>query len=209
MADPISMPDAKVTGLPFVYVDPHATARMEERRTETVYDYAGWWKASYSLAPEQNDETGPIRAFFAHRGNFIAHDPTRPRPVVYGQTPLSGTKAAGGAFDGEAAMTDLSNRAAPQISGLPSGFQLRTGDLVEFRQSINVRSLHIIGADATADIAGLVTLSLKWPVPEPIVQTDAVHFELPACIMKVQSSSEPMSPAASTFSFEAVEVFPR
>lgn len=209
MADPISMPDVKVTGLPFVYVDPHDTARMEERRTETVYDYAGWWKASYSLEAKRNNKTGPIRSFFAHRGNFIAYDPTRKRPVTYGKVPLSGTKAAGGAFTGEAAMTDLSNRAAPQISGLPSGFQLRTGDLVEFRQSINVRSLHIIGEDATADIAGLVTLSLKWPVPEPIVQADAVHFELPSCIMKVQSKSETMTPGTSTFSFEAVEVFPR
>lgn len=208
MANPIALPDVSIIAPVFRYIDPKKISRLEGRATQTVYDYAGWWKASYSLTLKNGRGAGAISVFLSNRGDFIAFNPKRMRPAAYGKTPLSGTTAVGNPFNGEAAMIDLTARNAPQLSGLPAGFQLKEGDLVEFRQSITVRSLHKIKLDAVADASGLVTLNLSWPIPEPIVQADAVHFEMPSCIMNVQSSSEPMSPGTSTFSFEAVEVFP-
>lgn len=190
-------PDVNLTSWEFLYVGPSKIARMEGRVTETVYDYAGYWIFSGTFKPLLNGDASKLDAFFDRPRPFAAHHPVNCRPSAYPGDP----------FNGQAAMIDLSVRNTPQISGLPSGFRLTAGDLVEFRQSDTVRSLHRIDADAVADSAGLVSLSLKWPVPEPIVQADAVIFERPSCVMQVQSSRRPQG-SSSTYSFEAVEVFP-
>jgi hypothetical protein len=52
MADPIAMPDVKIVDWTFDYIDPAQVARMESRRTEVEYVYAGYWQASYVFEPK-------------------------------------------------------------------------------------------------------------------------------------------------------------
>lgn len=210
MADLVAFPDIGVTMLDFQLVDPANVARMEGRRTETDYSYEPYWRASYSLPPVNNDNTGAVRVFLERRGTFLAHDQSRPRPLSYDDgSALSGTKAVGGTFDGDAAINDLTDRLVPIIQGLPASFALTAGDYVEFRKSAKIRSLHRIAADVVGNASGVVTLTLETPVPDEFTTSDTVHFEKPSCVMQVTSRSTPMTVVNSTFSFDAVEVFPR
>lgn len=210
MADPVAFPDIGITMLDFDPVDPVNIAHMEGRRTEEEYAYEPRWRALFSLPPVNNDNIGALRVFLASRGMFLGHDHSRPRPLSYDDgTPLSGTKAAGGAFNGDAVINDLSDRLAPVIQGLPEDFAFTAGDYIEFRISAKIRSLHWIAADVVGNDSGIVTLTLQTPVPQEFDNADTVHFEKPSCVMKITSRSTPITVATSTFSFEAVEVFPR
>ena len=208
MPDPIAFPDFGIVSADFTQIQPRNVARMEGRRTETEDAHHPYWRASYNLRPYPNTESGSIEAFLSYRGTFLAHKPTRKRPVTYGNTALSGTKAVGGAFNGDAGINSLSDRSAPIIDGLPASFVLKAGDMVEFRASATVRSLHMIAADATANGSGVVTLSLRTPVPSGFDTDDTAHFELPSCVMQITSRSMPLTVVNSTYSFDAVEVFP-
>jgi hypothetical protein len=205
---PVAFPDLGIVSADFYQVQPRQVARMEGRRTEAEDAYSPYWTASYSLRPYPNTDIGSVLAFLNSRGTFLAHNPLRPRPVTYGSTPLSGTKAIGGAFNGDAGINDLTDRLAPIIDGLPANFVLKAGDHVEFRQSANVRSLHIITSDAMANGSGIVTLALNTPVPTGFTTSHTSHFELPSCVMMITSKSTPTETLNSIYSFEAVEVFP-
>jgi hypothetical protein len=159
-------------------------------------------------SPKRFGDTGKMRSFLAYRGQFIATDPGICRPAAYPGGPLSGTKAVGGAFDGSAALNSLSDRLAPVIQGLPANFQFTEGDLIEFRESTLVRSLHTIAADVAANASGVATVGLHWPVPADITTSAVVHLEQPSCIMKVTQKNQPRGARSTSFSFEAVEVFP-
>lgn len=208
MADPIAFPDLGIVSAEFYQVQPRQVARMEGRRTEAEDDYSSYWTAQFNLRPYPNTDIGAALAFLNYRGTFLAHNPLRPRPVYYGSTPLSGTKAIGGAFNGDAEINDLSDRLAPIITGLPASFVLTAGDPIEFRSSAKVRSLHLIATDATADSSGIVTPTLNTPVPSGFTASHTVHFEKPSCVMMITSKSTPINLVNSTYSFEAVEVFP-
>lgn len=208
MTTPIAFPDLKISSCTFDHVVPRDVARMEGRRTEAEDAHFGYWTASYSLAPYANTDIGAVLAFLNYRGTFLAHNPLRPRPVAYGQVPLAGTKAVGGAFNGDAGINDLTDRLAPVITGLPDAFVIKAGDFVEFRASSTVRSLHLITADATANSSGVITLALSTPVPSVITDSHTAHFEKPSCVMMITERSVPSSVVNSTYSFSAVEVFP-
>lgn len=209
VSDPIAFPDVGVTQFDFTLIDTAKVARMEGRRTETVYDFEPYWRASFSLPPQPNEDIGALRRFLMRRGTFLAHDHSRPRPIAYAGSPLSGTKAIGGAFNGDAEINDLTTRNAPTITGLPANFVLSVGDTIEFRQSVRVRSLHIVDADVTANASGVATVTLTHPVPDLFNANDTVHLEKPSCVMQVRDKSMPLTVVNSTFSFDAVEVFPR
>ena len=210
MADPVAFPNIGITMLDFDLVDPVNIARMEGRRTEEEYAYEPHWRASFSLPPVNNDNIGALRVFLTSRGTFLAHDYSRPRPLSYDDgTPLSGTRAIGGAFSGDAVINSLSDRLAPVIQGLPEDFAFTAGDYIEFRISAKIRSLHRIAVDAVGNDSGIVTLTLQTPVPQEFTTSHTAHLEKPSCVMKVEKRSTPLTPVNSTFSFEAVEVFPR
>ena len=209
MSNPIAFPDTGVTQMAFDLIDPAKVARMEGRRTETAYDYEPYWQASFNLQPQPNTDIGPLRRFLMRRGTFLAHDHSRPRPIAYAGSPLGGTKAGGGAFNGDVAINDLTARNAPVITGLPANFEFKVGDYIEFRQSAKVRSLHMIDADATANSSGVTTLALTTPVPSLFDTNDTAHLEKPSCVMQVLDKSMPLTLVNSTFSFDAVEAFPQ
>jgi hypothetical protein len=206
---PIAFPDIGLTSAVFDQIQPRKISRMEGRRVEAVDAYAPYWTAQYSIRPYENTDIGSVLAFLYHRGTFLAYHPLRPRPVTYGSAALSGTKAVGGAFNGDAGINDLTDRLEPVIDGLPDAFVLKAGDLVEFRKSTTERSLHLITADATANSSGVVTLTLSTPVPTGFTDSHTAHFEKPSCVMMITNRSVPTTPSNSIYSFDAEEVFPQ
>lgn len=205
---PVSLPVFRSANADFRPIHPQQVARSEGRETASVEEYARWWTAQYNITPVSNDEAWRLARFLSSRAPFVATHPLKLRPLAYLDAPLSGTKAIGGAFDGSAVINDLSDRSAPIITGLPADFQFTEGDLVEFRQSVTVRSLHMVKADTPGDQDGIVTLPLDYPVPLEVTASATVHLEKPGCVMKIMSDSQGLQPVVSTgFGFEAQEVF--
>lgn len=208
MVTPVALPDLKITATDYRPIQPLQVARSEGRETASIEGYARWWTAQYTITPISNDEAWRLSRFLSSRAPFIATHPLKCRPLAYPGGPLSGTKAIGGAFDGTAVINDLTDRTAPIITGLPTNFQFTEGDLVEFRQSATVRSLHMVKADTSGDQDGIVTLPLDYPIPLEVTASAVVNFEKPGCVMKIMSDTQSLRPVVSTgFSFDAEEVF--
>lgn len=217
MADPIALPD--IDGWESVDFDPVAprnAERMEGRRTEMQIFGTPYWQATYRPGRLAFRDFGKMDAFMMLAGDggdyFLAHDPFRPRPMAHDLgVPLAGTKAGGGAFNGTAVLTAITNSRAVTVSGLPANLQLRRGDYVEFRMSALKRSLHRIVADAQANGSGLVALSIRFGLDTQHFTTAAVvNFEKPACVMQIDPGSYKGTKSLRDRrpSFSATEVFP-
>lgn len=215
MVNPILLPALPFADCEFDPVRIWDTNRMEGRRTESVGSVQPYWKAKYRFDFLRREQMGVVDAFVMLAGGggetFLAHDVSRPRPIAHDTgLPLSGTKAGGGAFVGEAVLQSITNTRTIVVSGLPAGFRLSVGDYVEIRQSLLVRSLHRIMAAAVASGAGVVTLSIRYGLDTGIFTTAAVvNFEKPSCIMEIDAGSWSASKAmnARTPSFTAQEMF--
>lgn len=215
MVSPILLPALPFADCEFDPVRPWDTNRMEGRRTETVSGVAWYWTAKYRFDFLRREQLGAVDAFMMLAGgdgeSFLGFDVSRPRPIAHDEgKPLSGTKAGGGAFDGQAALSGITNSRTIVVSGLPAGFRLSVGDYVEIRQSELVRSLHRITAEAVANGGGIVTLSIRYGLDTGVFSTAAtVHFERPSCVMQIDPGSWSASKAmnARTPSFTATEVF--
>jgi hypothetical protein len=135
----------------------------------------------------------------------------RQRPIAHDDgSPLSGTRAGGGAFDGTATLQSITDSRTVVVSGLPASFQFRAGDYVEFAGSASVVSLHRIQEDAQADALGVVTLSIKYSLDlQHFTTASVVNFEKASCLMQIDpgSYSGPKSWADRKPSFSATEVF--
>ncbi|SDA39457.1 hypothetical protein [Sinorhizobium sp. NFACC03] len=215
MPDLIALPNV-VYG-PSISFDPirtRSTSRMLGRRTETLLRGTPFWVATYAAGKLTAAEAAAFDAFnmlASDGGVFAGYDPHRPRPIAYqGDTPLSGVKAGGGAFDGSAVLQSITNPLSIVVNGLPAGFQLSAGDYVEVRKAPLVRSLHRITAPAFANAAGVVTLAIRFALDtQTFAAGNAVHFEKPACIMEMDegSYSLPKSWPNYNVQFTATELF--
>lgn len=210
----IDLPDVGWREVTFDPVRPRSTARMEDRRTEAQSFGTAYWTAKFTAAQLGFADFGAMDAFLMQAGDdgevFRAHDVFRPRPILEntGQ-PLSGVRAAGGAFDGTATLAAITSSRLVDITGLPAGFRLSAGDYVEFREA-GQSSLHRILAAAVADVAGAVSLSIKYGLDTQYFTTAAVvRFEKPSCLMQVDAGSSPgpKSKPHGDRSFSATEVF--
>jgi hypothetical protein len=108
----------------------------------SIADYEKWYAFYLSVIGE----------------TFKAFDPAHRYPLAYsegGVLALPPTRAAGGAFDGTATVTAAGGRLL-SLSGLPNGYQVKTGDYVSFAwlggQNI-VKAL----ADVAATSGGIIT----------------------------------------------------
>ncbi|MEQ1407780.1 hypothetical protein ABK249_22935 [Neorhizobium sp. Rsf11] len=220
MADPIPLPTfgggrRDWTECKFDPIQPRDTNQMEGRRTEAQTFGTPYWVARYVAKPLLRTEYGVMDAFMMQAGDdgetFLAYDAFRPRPIAHDTgRPLSGTRATGGAFNGQANLQAIANSRTIVVSGLPAGFVLSPGDYVEVRKSALVRSLHRIMAAATSDAGGVVTLSIKYGLDTGIFHVaDTVHFEKPSCTMQIDPGSYDgtKSWASRSPSFTATEVF--
>lgn len=209
MVTPVAMPVFTSAGAVFKPVEPQQVARSEGRETASIGAYARHWVAAYTIVPVSNAEAWRLARFLSSREPFVAVHPLKCRPLAYPGGPLSGVRAVdSSAFDGTAVLADLTNRAAPVITGLPADFRFTEGDLIEFRMSATVRSLHQVKADTVGAASGIVTLPLDYPVPLEVTTAAVVHLEKPGCVMKIMSDTHTFTPGVSRdFSFQAEEVF--
>lgn len=214
MATLITLPSVVYSQISFDPVRPRDTSMMEGRRSETQFFGTPYWVASYAAARLTTVEAAAfdaLRMELEDGAYLLAYDAHRPRPIAYqGSAPLSGTKAGGGAFNGDATLQSITNSRTIVISGLPNGFQLSRGDYVEIRKSANVRSLHRIMAAATANSSGIVTLAIRFGLdPGVFTLPCTAHFEKASCVMELDpgSYSLPKSWPNYAVSFTVTEYF--
>ncbi|AEG06837.1 hypothetical protein [Sinorhizobium meliloti] len=215
MADPIPLPMLPWRDCQFDAINPTDVSMMEGRLSEEQAAGTPFWKAQYTTNWMTPAFYGLFDAFVmksSSRGaSFIGYDLFRPRPIAHNNgKPLSGTKAGGGAFNGDAVLQSITSSAAIVVAGLPAGFKLSPGDYVELRMSQLVRSLHRIVENATANASGVVSLSIMFGLDTQHFTTAAsVHFEKPSCVMTIDPGSvaAPKSWAGREASFSATEMF--
>lgn len=215
MPDLITLPNV-VYG-PTIMFDPirtRKTTRMQGRRTESLFNGTPYWVATYGAGNLTTVEAALFDAFnmlASDGGVFAAYDPHRPRPIAYqGGTPLSGVKAGGGAFNGDAVLQSITDPLTIVVSGLPVGFQLSPGDYLEVRKAPLVRSLHRIMAPAVANAAGVITAKIRFALSTlTFAAGNTVHFEKPACIMEMDEGSYSLPKAWPHYNvqFTATEMF--
>lgn len=215
MADPIPLPMLPWRDCQFDAINPTDVSMMEGRLSEEQAAGTPFWKAQYTTNWMTPAFYGLFDAFVmksSSRGaSFIGYDLFRPRPIAHNNgKPLSGTKAGGGAFNGDAVLQSITSSAAIVVAGLPAGFKLSPGDYVELRMSQLVRSLRRIVENATANASGVVSLSIMFGLDTQHFTTAAsVHFEKPSCVMTIDPGSvaAPKSWAGREASFSATEMF--
>ncbi len=215
MADPISLPAVGWKECTFDPVKPRSINRMEGRRTESQSFGTPYWRANYQATWLDKAKFGLMDAFMMQAGDdgdtFLGYDVFRPRPIAMDTgSPLSGTKAAGGAFNGDAYLQAITGTTQLNVGGLPAGFILSPGDYVELRMTVLKRSLHRVIAPATASSGGFVTLTVRHPVDRDHFTSSAtVHFEKPSCTMQIDPDSYSGAKSWDNRepSFSATEVF--
>jgi hypothetical protein len=212
MADPISLPNIGWRECVFDPVDPSNTNRMEGRRTETQFFGTPYWTANYQATWLDRDKFGEMDAFVMRgREIFLGYDAFRPRPIAMDTgVPLSGTKAGGGAFNGDAFLQAITGTTQLNVGGLPAAFVFSYGDYVELRMSSLKRSLHRIVSPAISDAGGFVTLEVRYPIDRDHFTSSAtVHFEKPSCTMQIDPGSYSGAKSWDNRepSFTATEVF--
>ncbi len=214
MNAPIPLPELPWRDCEFNPIDPVSTERMQGRRTEMVSFGTPWWVASFTtnfLEPHQYGVADAFTMKVGARGVFLAYDVFRPRPIAYDNgRPLSLIKASGGAFTGDAGLVQLVDNRTVVVSGLPAGFTLVEGDYVAFSMTPLKRSLHRVMQDAVADNAGVVTLSILFPLDlQHFTTASVVHFEKASTVMMIDpgSLSAPKGWGSRSVSFSATEMF--
>ncbi|UXT56962.1 hypothetical protein FY134_04570 [Agrobacterium fabrum] len=214
MSEIISLPPIGWRECVFDPVKIRSTNRMEGRRTESMSAGTPYWKATYRATYLSKEDFGIMDAFMMRAGEdgdaFLAYDAFRPRPIAMDQNkPLSGTRAAGGAFVGDCTVQAIGPRSV-SLAGLPAGFSFSPGDYVEIRKNTRQRSLHRIMLPVVSDAGGYATLSVRYNIDTqnfPVSCT--AHLEKPSCTMQIDpdSYSATKSWTSREPSFSATEVF--
>lgn len=198
-------------------VSPRNLERMEGRRTEADKFGTPYWRAVYRSTALTPLQMGQLEAFLMQCGDggevFRAYDASRPRPIEYetaDHAPLSGVRAAGGAFNGTATIT-ARTATSLTVSGLPANFQFRAGDYVEVRKTAALISLHRIVSDVQASAGGFATLPIRYALDlQAFTPPLTANFEKPACLMQVVAgsvdASKPLVERRGSFSAEEVFV---
>lgn len=153
------------------------------------------WMGTFTTVPLDPAEMRAWRAFWdSLRGGlrgFVAHDEAQPYPLAYPNGFGGLTRAGGGAFDGTATFAPVGgNQFSASLSGLPAGFALAAGDMLELRQNNETRGLYRILSAVTASGGGAAAVTVE-PRINPALFTGAAlaRFERPSCIMTPDPAS--------------------
>ncbi|NSX90639.1 hypothetical protein [Agrobacterium tumefaciens] len=195
-------------------ISPASSSRMEGRRTESQSFGTPYWTLKLATHWLETHLFGLFDAFTMKadiRGKpFLGYDVFRPRPIAMDTgSPLSGTKAAGGAFNGDVFFQAVSANTL-YLGGLPAGFIFTPGDYVEVRASVMKRSLHRITEPAVSDANGFATVQIMYPLDtQNFNATCTGHLEKPSCLMTIDPGSvqAPKSWNSREGSFTATEIF--
>lgn len=166
-------------------------SRSRGRYVQAKADPFSYWSASFDLVPLLEDDYGRFVSFTmkvrAGVGFFRGYNTGRPRPLAEDAgVALSGTRAGGGAFDGTATIAAITDSLTVSLSGLPAGFKLLEGDMIEFAETSERLSLHMIAEDVTADGSGDVDITLNNPLDtENFTTSGTANLEKPSCIMQI------------------------
>lgn len=213
VAAPLTMPDgSRFAEWTMMLVHSRDVSILEGRRMESADFGTPYWKLTARTAAMTIAKADAFENFLfrASRGGatFVCPDFYRKRPRAYGETPLSGTKAIGGAFNGDATVQAITNSRQVTVAGLPAGFILKAGDLIEFNKTALVRSLHRIIADVTSGGGGTAAVQFEPPLNTAIFTTAAtVRFEMPSCVAMLTDYELPKGAGAKQASFTATEAF--
>lgn len=212
-----SLPAVGYRSCDFDAVQPRDTNRMEGRRTEGQTFGTPYWVANYQTAALELPAFGLVEAFSMSSGDngevFAAYDASRPRPILMDTgVPLTGVKAAGGAFNGDAVLQAILDSRTITVSGLPANFKLSPADYVEIRKTgaPALRSLHRIQSAATSNGSGNCTFLIKYPLDlQNFTLPCTVHFEKASCLMQIdpRSYSAQKELVYRSASWSATEVF--
>lgn len=211
----LPFPDLPYEEFDLVPVNTQQISSMQDRTTETADFGTAYWSLTTARTGKLTRSELDIADAFLQEASlgktvFECHCVYRPRPAAYGATPLSGTRAAGGVFDGTATLDAVTDSRTIVVSGLPAGFAVNRSCLVEIRKSETVRSLHRVMEAATADGGGQITLSILFPLATSVFTpaNSIVNFERPSCLMKLMPGfSAPKAISARRASFSAKEIF--
>lgn len=214
MADPISLPVIPWSQVDFTPVSPVSANRMEGRRTEVQAFGTPYWTAKFSTGTLLPAQSGLFDAFMmkadARGTTFLGYDVWRPRPIAMDTgAPLSGTKAGGGAFNGQVFFQSVSANTL-YLGGLPAGFIFSPGDYIEVRKTDLIRSLHRIVEPTVADANGFAAVQIMFALDtQNFPSTCTGHLEKPACLMMIDPGSAQASKSLGSreTSFSATEVF--
>lgn len=227
---PLSVP----TGIRFgewtlAMVHTRDASMLEGRRLETADFGTPYWSLTaktQGMTISQADEFEDF-LFRAMRpgATFVCPDLYRKRPRPYGEVPLTGTKALGGAFNGDADVHSIQNSRQVTIEGLPANFLINRGALIEFRNSALVRSLHRV-TTAVQSMGGYVlpgyvepgyvlpfgdgkaVVNFEPPLNTGVFTTSSTaHLEKPSCIMMLTGYDMPKAQGSRVASFTATEAF--
>lgn len=152
------------------------------------------WSAAFATPAElRRAEIDPVVALVdSLRGGLVrveVSDWLRKYPRAHGAAVLDLARFGGGAFDGSASVTALTAHTAA-LSGLPVGLTLSPGDMIGLVAG-TVRTLHRIGAAATASAAGTATVTVEPMIPTAAL-ADPVSAALvaPTCLMILAEDPE-------------------
>lgn len=212
----LPFPDLPFEEFDLAPINTQEVSPMEDRATETADFGTPYWELKSARTPGlTNAELDIADAFFQEASVgmtvFECPDVYRLRPIAYGGAPLSGVKAGGGAFDGTATLSAVTDSRTIVVSGLPAGFAVNRSALIEIRKSSIERSLHRINAAAVANGSGVVTLAIRFALDTSVFTTanSIVNFERPSCLMKLTPGwSAPKARSNRRARFTAREVFP-
>lgn len=136
---------------------------------------------------------------------FVAHDELRKLPQAYwqaGQLP--------GGWDGVANVADLSLPYEIALTGVPGGYEARTGDRIGLEQQINGQQFygyHEIVADTVATGGGAITLTVEPQVSSAFTTAATARLLAPLCQFRIVkgSFSAPTRGGFNPVRFEAVQ----
>lgn len=232
MIDPIPFPDGLFSSVAFDLARFTSTNRLYGGITQVREMAEPRWTAKMTTTQLTPASLRAWRAWWdSMRGglrSFLAYDPAQAYPLAY-PTGFGGMGRAGipagsfrgllallhpgsdsGPFDGTASVSGLSDddQFSFTVSGLPGGFALATGDLVEIREG-DVHGLYRLTASVTASVYGTATLSVEpRVVPGLFTPAAEANFERPSCVMVADPSSWSLTNAARempTASFAGIQ----
>ncbi|QTL01909.1 hypothetical protein J5J86_13950 [Aquabacter sp. L1I39] len=169
------------------------------------------WRASFVSEPlvwsERRLWEAWERTLRGGIGTFLAYDWVGSYPLQYGAAVLDLTRAGGGSYNGTATFVSCTATTLT-LSGLPNGYQAKTGDRLSFAWN-NGRAYHEVAEDAVASSGGALTVTVEPYVRAPYVDagTDVALVRAPLVLqMDPDTWSSPDDLGAQRISFTAVQV---
>lgn len=190
---PRVMPDTRMLTSNMRLVRTEAAAALASGATQTIQLAPPRWRCDYTTRPIRMSERVTWRAWLESLGGalrtFLGTDPLQIWPTAYPGGFTGMVRASGGAFDGTAEASAISETSL-SVVGLPSAFNLAAGDLFGLVQSGRYGLFRVL--EPVAASGGGATLSFSPPVMSGLFTSGAtVNFARPCCEMILDPSTPP------------------